>query len=226
MQGIAGGPSHCRPALPIWRSRKSCRLGASPWSWRQRPFILLRWPLRARLALAAAGPLSCFWGPALALAATALLPFALRSREGSAAARAARPRNDGMADADHALGIGGDRHRVDAFHAEHGFPAVRLEAMLEQVGRTRAALPAGHFAQHHRHQPAPVARGAGNDIEAAVADEAGLDAVGAVIVGEQRVVRRAAGACPCASRPPPTCWRSSDSRAARPTSAWQDRAPS
>ena len=81
------------------------------------------------------------------------------------------------------------RQRIDG--AERGrqpSEAAAVEAALEQLGRLLRAHGAGIGAEHHRDQPAAIARGRGHHVIAGGADETGLHAVGAGIAVDQRIV--------------------------------------
>src|SRR6476620_8450060 len=73
--------------------------------------------------------------------------------------------------------------------AEHRFPEVTLETVLEQVGSAVAARGDGGLAEHDGDQAPAVARGRRHDVEARITDEAGLHAVGARERNQQSVVR-------------------------------------
>ena len=114
------------------------------------------------------------------------------------------------------LGVLRHRHGLEALaSANSAFHSCVWKPCSSRLAARSAALAAGGLAQHHGDQLAAVARGAGDHVEAAVADEAGLHAVGARVVGEQAVVGAQAGACRRACRASTTGARTRDSRAPR-----------
>src|SRR5690606_38721895 len=90
---------------------------------------------------------------------------------------AAGPGSDGMPDAARTLRAFGYRQVIDAGRIEQLLPAIVPEAVLQQARCPDRPILAGGFAENDRHELTAIARGAGNDVEAGIADEAGFQSV-------------------------------------------------